>query len=150
MKVREVLTKRDRLAGKTVKIEGLLRLSSECFLGVWRRVIYISPDIASADNYNESILIQEYDKIQSQLRGKVPMIVGGPTMYECFATVTGTLCQSEIEAFPVALTSVTLLRLQSEKGKVWLPRSPGLPVPQSLSVMSDRCMAPSQQKACLN
>lgn len=117
MKVREVLTGRDSLVGGSVTIEGFLR--------AWTTVIYISPDIASADNHYESILIkeEEYDKLKGELRSKVPIIVGGSLMYQCFATVTGTLCESDTEPFPVTLTSVTLLTLKSKKGETWLSRS---------------------------
>lgn len=117
MKVREVLTKRDSLVGSFVTVEGFLR--------VWGTFVSISPDIASADNHYESIAIKDkdYEKLKGQLRGKVPSIVGGPVMYEYFATVTGILCESDIEPFPVALTSVTLLNLKDKKGKTWLPRN---------------------------
>jgi hypothetical protein len=101
MNISELLSDYERYIDSEVEIEGFLVVRS--LLQHSEGNIYISPD-DDYESINTSIVIEQPDFIQNLVG--IPPYGGGPVAYQDFARVTGKLCHSTNQSFPLALKDI--------------------------------------------
>jgi hypothetical protein len=98
MQFNEILDKASSLIGSQVEINGFLIMIGQN--------IYIVPDKDSSRNINRSFLIQHPDFNKKLYSSGVPAWGGSDLVFCSPMTAKGTLCKSNNNQFPIALTEI--------------------------------------------
>jgi hypothetical protein len=110
MEVNDVLNSTPSLLGAQVEIDGCLVMIEDD--------IYIAPDQDSLRNTHNSVLIQHPNFDEKLFSSRVSAMGGGDVVYCSPITIKGTLCSSNNNQFPMALTKITSAQVIGRREEV--------------------------------